>query len=117
MFDFYKYSWIASTKQIWKVIIFTFGILICIGVWIHAAFFMGERYYFEIPLPPIIVAVIIGFFSFTWLILSIRCPFCNKKIVWWLLNSKFSFDWPIVLFLLKSCLICEKNFPKNSIDS
>lgn len=102
-------TWLQSTKQTWKL--YVFSALATCGIFS----FLGKFFSLEEPfytarftdLQLSIFTVLFFITSFLWLIISIKCPVCGYRPIWKMLSKEPGSKWGKSLLNLEECPRCE----------
>ena len=98
-------SWLARTRQSWKLYAFLGTITISIGLFVvtmavdpasHASRFIAM----------LVAAAVLAAAAFLWFCLAIRCPACGGRPAWWSIRTQKSSAWFVVLVGMRVCPIC-----------
>jgi len=102
-------SWISQSGQTWKLGVFYF--LILAALFLLVAFIMTVNHVrvldnldaIELALAFVVTAAV----SMMWLCLSIRCPRCAHRPVWYILRTAAAGNWLITLHTMEQCPSCK----------
>lgn len=112
MIDFGKNIWLGKTHQLWKVWLFLSMIILDLSLFVLMILKVNNP---EIDLFGInrIDVLTLGFifmllttFSFCWLMISIKCPKCDRRPVYQIMKTSDFSAWTSDLFFLKFCPYC-----------
>jgi hypothetical protein len=106
-------NWILATGQAWKLyvalagfcttlVLFTLAIYSLLTAW-------GQFLAFAA------CGMFLGFATFTWFTLALRCPRCSNKLVWTMVSSRPHSSWLIDLALLDHCPICGQELARKPV--
>src|SRR5215469_6093205 len=97
-----NFSWLRSTRQLWKFTVFVCGILFFSGACLYELIFRREMPFYDFP------PLLLGLPLFVWLPWTLRCPACKSKVYWLLWKKRLPLvhnPW-IALEHIKVCPQC-----------
>ena len=104
-------SWLAKSGQIWKLYILCVFLLITLALF---GLFIASVNDAEI-VPSIgdvgqsvlfVLFMVGGLGSLLWLVYSIRCPQCGKKVAWSAIRDSKASAWLVALLSMTACPGC-----------
>ena len=105
-------GWLESTKQMWKLYIALLGFLVALLCFLGAVFSLLLEVNVFGPL--MISGTILGVATFVWLVKTLRCPFCQNKLVWTMISSRSHMSWLVELATLVICPSCQVPLARRS---
>ena len=97
-------NWIIATGQAWKLYVALAGFCGTLALFTLAFFSMGTSGGRFMALTA--CGIFLGFATFTWFIVTLRCPHCPAKLVWTMVSSRPHSSWLIDLAALERCPAC-----------
>jgi endogenous inhibitor of DNA gyrase (YacG/DUF329 family) len=107
-------NWLARTHQRWKL---ATGIAVLVAAGVCMAF--GTAAFAQCDGPAYaycatadrgmflqLAGASVGLLAMIWVLLSVRCPVCGRRVVWWAMSTKPVNAWLIAVLATKACPSC-----------
>ena len=105
-------GWLESTNQIWKLYMALLGFGMAMLCFLGAGLsLLLEANVFG---PLMVSGTIFGVITFGWLVETLRCPFCQNKLVWTMISSGSHMSWLVELTNLVVCPSCQVPLSRRS---
>ncbi|MCM3906298.1 MAG: hypothetical protein ND866_31815, partial [Pyrinomonadaceae bacterium] len=103
-------SWLAQTKQSWKVWIFFLLMMLVLSLFVLFVWRVNNRHATSSLIPDEIALslsfVMLGILSLGWFWLSVKCPKCRKSVAGHIMKTAPASTWLTTLIALKECPAC-----------